>query len=57
MSPIAWLAIIITAVALITLAVERVTRRPKRPKPQQPPHDIGDRERFNAIKRDWEQKP
>lgn len=49
------LAIIAVIILVFTIAVI-VESRPKRPRAQRPPHDISDRSRFNAIRKDWEGK-
>ncbi len=49
-NPLTWGCIIVTIIALVAVLWPR---KPKRPRPQQPPSD---RERFNRMKGDWEGK-
>ena len=48
--------LIIIAVIILVFTIAVIVESRKRPRAQRPPHDISDRDRFNAIRKDWEGK-
>ena len=57
MSTTTLIVIAVIVFAFIAAMVsDEIIRRKRRFKPQTPPGDVSDRSRFDAIKRDWENK-
>ena len=48
--------LIVIGVIVFAFVVTFLVEARKRPKPQSPPHDISDKSRFEALKKDWEDR-
>jgi hypothetical protein len=48
--------LIVIGVIVFAFVITFLVEARKRPKPQPPPHDVSDKSRFEALKRDWQKK-